>query len=135
MKSNYRNRNKNPLATSVLMKNGHSKFIPIEQVKEALDFEWEQKVNLVYAEVKRDVATQILAVMLCYLKLRYHYTPKTLNSIKEGMESLFELMTKEGIFGRPFTPTSCIEWLETNGITFRQLTEEERRKLIEDKKT
>lgn len=135
MKANYHNRNKNPLAKSALMKNGHSKLISIEQVKEALNYEWEQKVSLVYEEVKRDVAIQILAVMLCSLKIRYHYTPKTLNSIKEDMESLFELMTKEGILGKPFTPTSCIEWLEANGITFRQLTEEERRKLIEDKKT
>lgn len=76
----------------------------------------DKKIDRVYEEVKRDVVIQIMAVMLCYLKQRYRYTPKTLNSIRDGMSDLLKMMCKDGIMGKPFTTQSCIDYLYSIGI-------------------
>lgn len=98
--------------------NYKSKIIQKSDVENAVQEEWNSKLDQLYEDVTNDVTAQLMATVFCYLNIRYHWTGKTLNSIKEGIEDLFILMQRDGIAGKPFNTDNCIEYMRSLGVEF-----------------
>lgn len=81
-----------------------------EEIAQYINEEWESIKDTVYAEVKNDVANQVLAVFFTVLNKEFGFGKKRLLKVKEGVESYFSLMQK-GIFNKPFTPIDCLNYL------------------------
>ena len=81
-----------------------------EEIGKYIEEEWELKRDLVYSEVKNDVANQILAVFFTALHKDFGFGKQRLLRVKESVESYFSLMQK-GIFNKPFTPIDCLNYL------------------------
>lgn len=87
-------------------------------VAEEFDRQWAEKENEVFESCKRDIITQILATLLCYLHTRYGWKAKVLNSIKDGIQDLFVAMQTNGIMGQEFNTQHCIDYMLSIGVTF-----------------
>lgn len=87
-------------------------------VVEEFDRQWMEKENEVFESCKRDITTQILATLLCYLNKRYGWKAKVLNSIKDGIQDLFIAMQTNGIMGKEFNTQHCIDYMLSIGVTF-----------------
>ena len=81
-----------------------------EEIGKYLEEEWELKRDLVYSEVKNDVANQILSVFFTALHKDFGFGKKRLLRVKESVEAYFLLM-QTGIFSKSFTPIDCINYL------------------------
>ena len=86
-------------------------FTTVQDIKKAVKAECDANINAVYEEVKKDVASQIMAVCCMELNKEFGYGKKRLNRFYEGVNDLFKLMATDGIFGKEFTPINCIETL------------------------
>ena len=82
-----------------------------EEVSKYLEAEWEEKRDEVYSEVKNDVANQILSVFFTVLHNDFGFGKKRLLKLKDNVEAQFLLMTV-GIFGNPYTPVDCLNYLK-----------------------
>lgn len=87
-------------------------------VAEEFDRQWAEKETEVFESCKRDIITQILATLLCYLHTRYGWKAKVLNSIKDGIQDLFVAMQTNGIMGQEFNTQHCIDYMLSIGVTF-----------------
>ena len=87
-------------------------------VAEEFDRQWVEKEIEVFESCKRDITTQILATLLCYLNKRYGWKAKVLNSIKDGIQDLFIAMQTNGIMGKEFNTQHCIDYMLSIGVTF-----------------
>ena len=86
-------------------------FTTVQDIKKAVKAECDAKIDAVYEEVKKDVASQIMAVCCMELNKEFGYGKKRLNRFYEGVNDLFKLMATDGILGKEFTPINCIEVL------------------------
>jgi len=107
MKANYR-RNKE---TSEIFKN--KMVLTKEEILQYLEEEWEQKKDLVYTEVKNDVANQILSVFFTVLNKDFGFGKTRLLRVKSGVEAWFSIM-QTGVFNNQFTPVDCINYIKEN---------------------
>lgn len=82
-----------------------------EDISKYLEEEWESKRDEVYASVKNDVANQILSVFFTVLHNDFGFGKKRLLKLKDNVEAQFLLMTV-GIFGNPYTPVDCLNYLK-----------------------
>lgn len=94
------------------------KIIQTKDVKEAVDIEWNKRIDQVYDSVKRDCSAQLLAVIFYALKVNHKHSNKYLQSFKREIEDIFELM-QSGVFGRKFDTQDCINFMRDEcGIDF-----------------
>lgn len=107
MKANYR-RDKE---TGGILKN--KMVLTKEEISQYLEEEWEQKKDLVYAEVKNDVANQILSVFFTALNKDFGFGKTRLLRVKSSVEAWFSIM-QTGVFNKQFTPVDCINYLKEN---------------------
>ena len=63
-----------------------------EEIGKYIEAEWEEKRDEVYAEVKNDVANQILAVFFLTMHKDFGFGKKRLLKVKEGVECYFHMM-------------------------------------------
>ena len=82
-------------------------FVTVEDIKREVKRECDAKINIVYEEVKQDVASQIMAVCCMELNKEFGFGKKRLNRFYDGVNNLFKSM----LTNKEFTPISCIEWL------------------------
>lgn len=82
-----------------------------EEIAQYINEEWESIKDTVYAEVKNDVANQVLAVFFTVLNKEFGFGKKRLLKVKEGVEANFAIM-QQGVFGNKFTPVDCINYLK-----------------------
>lgn len=106
MKANYKRNKDGVIVPSKVV-------LTTEQIEEALNIEWEKKKEQVYAEIKADVANQVLAVMFTALKVEFGFGKKRLLKVKEATEMQFKLM-QEGVFWSEYTPEHCLKYLKDN---------------------
>lgn len=119
MKANYPARMNKPLPLSARL-NSNKGLIPVSQVKEAVQIEWDIHYNETYESIKDDITIQLMATVLCYLNKKYGWKSKVLNSVLRGTEDLFKMMLSGGIMGKEFNTEHCIEYLESMGVEFYQ---------------
>ena len=83
-------------------------FTTVQDIKKAVKAECDAKIDAVYEEVKKDVASQIMAVCCMELNKEFGYGKVRLNRFYEGVNDFFKLMATNGVFGKEFTP---IHWI------------------------
>ena len=86
-------------------------FTTVQDIKKAVKAECDAKIDAVYEEVKKDVASQIMAVCCMELNKEFGFGKVRLNRFYEGVNDLLKLMATDGILGKEFTPINCIEVL------------------------
>ena len=86
-------------------------FTTVQDIKKAVKAECDAKIDAVYEEVKKDVASQIMAVCCMELNKEFGFGKDRLNKFYRGVNDLFKLMATDGILGKEFTPINCIEVL------------------------
>ncbi len=79
--------------------------------------EWESQVDKVYADAKRDVAAQLMAVCLTELNKEFGFGKDRLNKFYSGVNDYFRLMSTGGVMGKEFSTLNCINYMiEQYGI-------------------
>lgn len=86
-------------------------FVTQYQVDRYLSEDWENRVNGVYANAKRDVSAQILAVFFTVMQKEHGWGKKRLMKLKGDVEAYFALM-QQGVFNKSFTPVDCIDYIK-----------------------
>ena len=86
-------------------------FTTVQDIKKAVKAECDANSNAVYKEVKKDVASQIMAVCCMELNKEFGFGKDRLNKFYRGVNDLFKLMATDGIMGKEFTPVNCIDLL------------------------
>ena len=86
-------------------------FTTVQDIKKAVKAECDAKIDAVYEEVKKDVASQIMAVCCMELNKEFGFGKDRLNKFYRGVNHLFKLMATNGIMGKEFTPVNCIDLL------------------------
>ena len=86
-------------------------FTTVQDIKKAVKAECDAKIDAVYEEVKKDVASQIMAVCCMELNKEFGFGKDRLNKFYRGVNDLFKLMATNGIMGKEFTPVNCIDLL------------------------
>lgn len=84
-----------------------------KQIENALNDEWNKKVDKVYDMALRDVSAQVLAVFFTVMNKEYGFGKTRLLRLKKSVESVFHLMNYD-VMGRKFSTEDCIKYIKDN---------------------
>jgi hypothetical protein len=99
-------------------------FVTEAEMQKYIQNEWDNRTNEVFEECKRDIVAQFMAVCCTELNKEFKFGKIKLNRFKTGVESIFKLMTNDGILGKPFTTENCIKAMKDKyGIDFDEREE------------
>lgn len=95
--------------------NYKNKIVSKDEIKQfadkAVERAYNECIDKVYAEVRRDVAAQIMAVCCCELHTEFGFGKKRLKRFHRGICDLLRLM-ESGVMNKNFSPVECIELLK-----------------------
>jgi hypothetical protein len=87
------------------------------ELRRQFEIEFGKRSDELFDRCKRDAIAQFMAVALTELAQEYGFGRERLHRFKRGMEGLFVAMAADGIMGRKFDTTACIELMrEKYGI-------------------
>ena len=89
-----------------------------KQIENALNKEWERKVDEVYNLALKDVSAQVLAVFFTVLNKEFGFGKTRLMKVKTSVEDTFHLMGYD-VMGHKFNTEDCIQYMKDKfGIDF-----------------
>lgn len=89
------------------------------EIREAVQAEWDSRIEEVYDTVKADVTVQVLAVACCVLNKEFGFGKSRLQQFKSGIEGIFQMIIKSDspdFFWKSMSTEDCISYLKDMGI-------------------
>jgi hypothetical protein len=85
-----------------------------QQIKKAVDNEWQTKETEYFEKCKNDVVPQILAVCMFTLKTRFGFGKKRINDFYTDISATLKLMLEGGVFGKNFSTQDLIDMIKND---------------------
>ena len=89
--------------------------IRTQQIKKAVDAEWQTKETEYFEKCKNDIVPQILAVCMFTLKTRFGFGKKRMNNFYSDIQATLKLMlSNDAVFGKKFTTQDLIDMVKND---------------------